>query len=183
MKAVLLTVLTAAPLFTQPIHVKLDPDRTTILFTLPDVLHTVHGTFKLTEGDVWIDPATGRAGGRVVVNAARGDSGSHARDSRMEKNILQAQLFPQITFSPDRLEGTVAAAGDSSFQLLGDFAIHGLSHRLALAVKSHIDGGRVTATASLEVPYVSWGMKDPSTLFLRVSDTVQIQISAVGRTD
>jgi hypothetical protein len=31
------------------------------------------------------------------------------------------------------------------------------------------------------VPYVAWGLKNPSTLFLRVSDKVNIDINAAGR--
>jgi hypothetical protein len=52
-----------------------------------------------------------------------------------------------------------------------------------MQVKSHIEGGRVNATADFEVPYVKWGMKDPSTLFLRVKNSVLINIVAVGRTE
>jgi hypothetical protein len=31
------------------------------------------------------------------------------------------------------------------------------------------------------VPYVQWGMKNPSTLFLRVSNKVEISIHTVAR--
>jgi len=30
------------------------------------------------------------------------------------------------------------------------------------------------------IPYAKWGMKNPSTLFLKVSDTVEIDLAAVG---
>ena len=49
----------AASAFAQPMHVQLDPAATTINFTLGDVLHTVHGVFKLKSGDLWFDPSTG----------------------------------------------------------------------------------------------------------------------------
>jgi hypothetical protein len=39
----------------------------------------------------------------------------------------------------------------------------------------------VTATTHFEIPYVQWGMKNPSTFILRVSDKVDIDIRAVGR--
>jgi hypothetical protein len=47
-------------------------------------------------------------------------------------------------------------------------------------VKADIDGNRLMATADFDVPYVKWGLRNPSTLFLRVNDTVPIQIDAVG---
>ena len=36
------------------------------------------------------------------------------------------------------------------------------------------------AHAKFDVPYVNWGMKDPSTLFLKVDNSVQISIAAAG---
>jgi hypothetical protein len=47
-------------------------------------------------------------------------------------------------------------------------------------VKADIDGKRVAARAEFDVPYVKWGLKKPSTLFLRVNDTVPIEIIAVA---
>jgi polyisoprenoid-binding protein YceI len=99
----------------------------------------------------------------------------------MEKNILQADLYPEIKFSPNRIEGKVNLSGQSEFKLQGLFSIHGGTHELTMSVKSEIQGDRVKATASFDVPYVEWGMKNPSTLFLRVKGTVPIEIQAVGR--
>src|SRR5206468_824467 len=56
-----------------------DPTRTTVAFTLGDVLHTVHGSFKLKSGVIHFDSSTGKASGSVVVDATSGESGSGAR--------------------------------------------------------------------------------------------------------
>jgi hypothetical protein len=66
-------------------------------------------------------------------------------------------------------------------RLHGQFTIHGGTHDLTMAVKSHIEQQRLTAAISFPVPYVQWGMKNPSTLFLRVNDTVEITIQAAGQ--
>src|SRR5690348_13402203 len=91
-------ILLASPLFSQPLLMKLDPASTQINFTLGDILHTVHGTFHLKDANLKLDPETGLAGGSLVVDAASGDSGSDARDSRMRSNILETGRFPEITF-------------------------------------------------------------------------------------
>jgi polyisoprenoid-binding protein YceI len=180
MKALITFLLTAASLAAQRTEVKLDTGATTVNFTVGDVLHNVHGTFKLTKGDLWFDPASSKAGGTLLVNAASGNSGSHARDSRMHKNILESASYPEITFAPDYIQGKVNFSGHSEFKLHGMFAIHGAAHELLMEVKADIDGNHLTATADFNVPYVKWGLKNPSTLFLRVNDTVTVDIKAVG---
>jgi hypothetical protein len=35
--------------------------------------------------------------------------------------------------------------------------------------------------ADFSIPYLSWGLKNPSTFILRASDTVQLNIHATGR--
>jgi polyisoprenoid-binding protein YceI len=180
LKIVLLVLATLVPALSQEARVQLDPNSTKVNFTLGDVLHTVHGTFKLKSGDVWFDATTGKAGGQLVIDAASGQSGSGARDSRMHKNILESSKYPVITFVPDRVDGTVNMAGDSDLKLHGLFGIHGGTHELAMKVKTHIEGDQLKAAVDFAVPYVQWGMKNPSTLFLKVNDTVQIdmQVSA-----
>jgi polyisoprenoid-binding protein YceI len=66
-------------------------------------------------------------------------------------------------------------------RLHGQFTIHGRTHEVTMAVKSHMENQRLTATIDFQVPYVQWGMKNPSTLFLRVSDTVKIGIQTTGQ--
>jgi polyisoprenoid-binding protein YceI len=180
MRLLLLGLMTVSSALSQQVHIELDPNATKIGFTLGDVLHTVHGAFKLTKGEMEFDPATGKAGGWLIVSANTGDSGSHARDSRMAKNVLQTDQYPDITFVPDRIEGKINNPGDSDIQLHGLFGIHGATHDLTMHVKSHLSENRMTATATFEVPYVKWGLKDPSTFVLRVSNLVQIEITAVG---
>ncbi|MFI5103739.1 MAG: hypothetical protein ACHP79_02340, partial [Terriglobales bacterium] len=48
---------------------ELDPAQTKVAFTLGDVLHTVHGTFRLKRGTISLDDANGQAGGELVVDA------------------------------------------------------------------------------------------------------------------
>ena len=56
----------------------------------------------------------------------------------------------------------------------------GVGHELVLQTRVHRTGDQLTASTHFVVPYVAWGMKNPSTLFLKVSDTVEIDLSASG---
>ncbi|MGE5647406.1 MAG: YceI family protein [Acidobacteriota bacterium] len=164
----------AAPIKAETTVVQLDPAQTRIEFALHARLHTVHGTFRLQRGTIRFDPATGKAEGEVVVDARSGESGNSSRDAKMHKSVLESERFPEITFTPDRVEGNGA-------RVHGRFRIHGAEHELALAVEAQMAQGQATATTHFEIPYVQWGMKDPSTFILSVSDKVEIDVRAVGR--
>jgi len=177
----LFVVSLAAPAVAQDAVLELDPAQTQVNFTLGDVIHTVHGSFKLKRGTVKFDPVTGHASGLVVVDATSGNSGSGARDHKMHKDILESAQYPEITFTPQQVQGQVLPQGDFKVQVLGTFTMHGGSHPLTLVIQAHLAGDRLTSDTQFTIPYQSWGLKNPSTLFLRVNDTVDIAIHGVGQ--
>jgi hypothetical protein len=65
-------------------------------------------------------------------------------------------------------------------QVQGVFRIHGSDHDMTLSFPVQADGSRATATTKFTVPYEAWGMKNPSVMFLKVENKVEISISAVG---
>lgn len=158
---------------------QVDPAQSSVKFTLGDVLHTVRGTFKVKEGQLQIQP-DGRTSGQIVVDATSGESGSGMRDRKMHKEILESARFPQIAFRPDRIDGAVASSGKSSVMVHGMFNIHGADREITVPAQVETSGDHWTATIHFSVPYQKWGMKNPSTLFLRVSDTVEIDLLASG---
>jgi polyisoprenoid-binding protein YceI len=167
-------------LHAQQTTMEIDPASTKIEFTLGDVLHTVHGSFRLKSGTISFNSATGEAGGSVVVDATSGDSGNKSRDRKMHKEILQSQQYPEISFSPNKIIGTVSAQGSSTVQVQGTFNLHGAGHPITLTVPVQLSPGAATATMHFVIPYVAWGLKNPSTFILRVSDKVEIDIKAMG---
>ena len=147
-------------------------------------LHSVHGSFKLKRGTIRFDPASGKIGGEAVVDATSGESGSEGRDRRMHADILESARYPEIVFTPDRVEGAVARQGASQIEVHGTIRIHGAEHEVTLPVHvemTQMANGPATATIHFTIPYVKWGLKNPSTLFLRVSDKVVIDIAAYTR--
>jgi polyisoprenoid-binding protein YceI len=175
-----LLVTSALPAYAEQLTVDLDSGKTQVAFILKDVLHTVHGTFHVKEGHLFVDAATGAVSGDVVVDAASGNSGSAARDKRMTRDVLQAQQFPEIRFQPSNEAGPIQPAGASDIQVTGLFLIHGQSHKMTIPMHVQVSADDVTATGLFEVPYVAWGMKDPSNFLLKVNDSVQIDVNAVG---
>jgi len=159
----------------------LDPAQTRVDFALGDILHTVHGTFKVKQGIIHVNPATGAAAGLVVVDATSGESGNGTRDRKMHKEILESLKYPEITITPVRILGQLSPRGASQVELKGLFKIHGTEHEITMKVAVQIEADTLTAATHFVVPYVQWGMKNPSTFILRVSDKVEIDIHATGR--
>jgi len=156
------------------------PAKSTVNFILGDILHTVHGSFNLKRGAIRFDPATNKITGEILVEAASGNSGSSGRDKRMQNDVLESARFPDVTFRPDRVEGQFSDMGDSTVRVHGMFGIHGAEHEITIPVRVGMSPGQWTATSHFTVPYVKWGMKNPSTFVLRVDQFVEIEIQASG---
>lgn len=174
-----IVLLTGSLVAAQQTSFQVDPAQSNVKFTLGDVLHTVHGTFKVKSGALQLEPA-GKMAGEVVVDATSGESGSGMRDRKMNKEVLESAKYPEIAFRPDRIEGNVSSAGKSSVMVHGMFNIHGASREITVPATLDTSADHWTANVHFSVPYAKWGMKNPSTLFLRVNDTVEIDLVAAG---
>jgi len=159
---------------------QLDPAQTSVKFTVGDVLHTVRGTFRLKRGALRFEPVSGKISGEIVVDAKSGESGSSTRDRKMHKEVLESEQYPEISFRPDKIEGRVASQGKSSVQVHGMFSIHGVDKEITVPADVEMSADHWTAAVHFTVPYAKWGMKNPSTLFLRVNDSVEIDLVAAG---
>lgn len=160
----------------------LDPSRSTINFALDTTLHTVEGTFKLKNGQVSFDTATGKATGQITADATSADTGNKSRDKKMHQEILESQQYPEIVFIPQQVKGSVNPQGVSAVELTGVLRIHGQDHEstVPLSVQPQ-PGGAIQADAKISVPYVKWGLKSASSFLLRASDTVEVEIHVTGQ--
>ena len=181
MRYVSVLVLIGIRVFAADTVVTFDPLKTQVHWTLGTVLHTVHGTFQLKSGTIQFDPATGKASGHLVVSAASGESGNESRDKKMHSSILESVRFPEAVFTPDLVKGTVAKEGKSTIEVHGIFQLHGQGHEFAMPVEVEMKGGQAVTVSKFAVPFIKWGLKNPSTFVLRTNDTVEIEIQATAR--
>lgn len=171
---------TPEPASSNGIVLSIDPANCALHYTVDSTLHTVHGTFALKRGTMRLDPATGKAGGEIVADATSGDSGNAGRDKKMHKDVLESNRYREIVFHPDRVEGNVALQGASTVRVHGVFALHGSEHELVIPVHAEMQGDHWKGTASFSVPYVEWGLKNPSNFLLKVNHAVEIELQMAG---
>jgi polyisoprenoid-binding protein YceI len=163
-----------------PIAITLDPSTTSIRWTLNTTLHTVDGTFKLKNGAFKIDPATGSVNGEIVVDAASGESGDSARDKRMHSAVLESAQYPTITFRPTHIDGKIDLAAAGSVVVDGILNLHGQDHPMKITVDLHPQGDGVALATHFTVPFVAWGLKDPSTFVFRTDKQVTLDVEATA---
>ena len=163
-----------------PIVIALDPSTTSIRWILDTTVHTVHGTFKLKGGAFKIDPATGSVNGEIVVDAASGESGDSARDKRMHSAVLESAQYPTITFRPTHIDGKIDLAAVGSVVVDGILNLHGQDHPMKVTVNLHPQGDGVALATHFTVPFVAWGLKDPSTFVFRTDKQVTLDIEATA---
>jgi polyisoprenoid-binding protein YceI len=171
----------ASSLSAEKLTFELDPAATIVELTFGATLHTVDGTLRAKQGTVRIDTETGEASGWIVLDAASAQTGNSRRDRKMHEKILESRRFPDIVYDVQRVTGTIRRTGRSDLQLHGILDFHGDRRSLTLPVVAATEGDRVTATGNLVIPYVEWGLKDPSFFLLRVAKEVQLTVKAVGR--
>jgi len=172
-------------LFAQSLHgqervLEFSPAHAEIAWTLDASMHTVHGSFDLKRGSVRFDPGTGSVNGEIVLDATSGKSGNDKRDRKMHKDVLESSRFREIVFRPNRVDGKVLPGGTSTLQVQGTFSIHGADHAMTIPVRVITTTTSWTVDTSFNVPYVEWGMKNPSNFVLRVAPQVEIKVHASG---
>jgi polyisoprenoid-binding protein YceI len=168
------------PSASQQFTLTLDPAQSSIHWVLDTTLHTVHGTFLLKRGNITFGADGGKASGEMVAAATSGESGNDSRDKKMHNEILESQKYQEIIFRADRIDGKVSPTGPSSVQIHGTFLLRGTEHELTVPVQEEITGGQWKGTAKFIVPYIQWGLKNPSTFLLKADPTVQVELQLSG---
>lgn len=159
----------------------LDPAASHVTFLLDATLHEVHGSFGLLAGEIRFDPAAQRASGRVVLDARSAETGLSSRDNNLKTKVLESDRYPEIVFTPERLEIGPRSEEEAEVTIRGQVEIHG--SREALAFPAHVtrEGEGVRVQADFQVPYVAWGLRDPSVFILKVAPEVSVHLDVRGR--
>jgi polyisoprenoid-binding protein YceI len=173
------TPQTAKPAASE-IQLSLDPAQCKLNWTVDSTLHMVHGTFNIKQGIVHFDPETGQASGEIIVYVTSGETGNSSRDEKMHKEVLQSAKYPEAIFKPTQVEGHLARTGPSDVKLHGTLNLHGSDHDIVALVHPDLSNEHWTATAKFDIPFIQWGLKDPSNFLLKVKPIVKLDLQMSG---
>ena len=158
-----------------------NPDASEVKMTLKTTHELVNGTFHIQSGSIEFDRSTPKMSGSVVVIAGSSKTGNDSRDKKMNKEILQVEQHATVSFEPKSYAGAIAQSGDSTIQVTGTFTLLGTPHELTVPMLIHLDGTAASVKAHFAVPYIQWGLKDPSFMFWKADKDVAIDLSLAGR--
>jgi hypothetical protein len=156
-------------------------DASEVKVTLNTTHEVVNGTFHIQSGSIEFDRSASKMSGSVVVLAGSGKTGNDSRDKKMNKDILKVDEYATVSFAPKAYSGTIASSGDSTIQVSGVFTLLGTGHDLTIPMQIHMDGSKATARAHFIIPYVQWGLKNPSFMFWKAENDVAIDLNLVGQ--
>jgi polyisoprenoid-binding protein YceI len=158
-----------------------NPDASEVKMTLKTTHEVVNGTFHIQSGSLEFDRSAAKMSGSVVVLAGSGKTGNGSRDKKMNKEILEVEQHATVSFEPRSYAGVIAPSGDSTIQVTGNFTLLGMPHEITIPILVHLEGTTATAKVHFVVPYIQWGLKDPSFLFWKADKDVAIDLFLTGR--
>ena len=119
------------------------------------------------------------AGSRFAVDASTFVSDRERRDSYVGARLLNAQQFPEVVFVPTEVRGVklpVVGTESSSFEVLGDLTVRGVTRPTVWRVRAKLEDGRVSGTASTRFVFDDFQMEKPRVRsVLSVADTIGLE--------
>lgn len=159
----------------------LNPQESQVTFLLGATGHDVEGTLHMKSGELHLQVDDRTASGKVTLDALKTDTGSKRRDKKMHSEVLESERHPLIVFEAQRWTGEVASQGKSEIEVIGTMTLVGKSHPMTLPIQFEVDGDRLSGQSTFTVPFIEWGLRDPSILFLSVDKEVEVTVEAIGQ--
>jgi polyisoprenoid-binding protein YceI len=177
----LAVILAPAAVLAQHQTFVVDPNASEVKMTLKTTHELVSGTFHVQSGSIEFDQGDPKMSGLITVLSGSGKTGNDSRDKKMNKDILKVEQHATVSFEPKTYAGIIAPSGDSTIQVTGIFTLLGTPHQITVPTLIHLDGNSAAARAHFVVPYVQWGLKNPSFLIWKADNDVAIDLSLVGK--
>ncbi len=140
------------------------------------------GKTNKVEGQIVIDPkgAIVRDQSKFTVDATSLVSDSNMRDNYIRRNTLQTAQYPNFVFVPTELRGLrfpLPAAGDVTFQLVGDFTVRDQTKPITWEVTAKVAQGIISGQANTKFTFADFAMTKPRVArVLSMEDEIKLEL-------
>jgi polyisoprenoid-binding protein YceI len=188
--ALLLVSLVFAPPCAHAAAFLVKPGKDTkVVFTSKAAIESFDGKTNQMQGSISVDPQA--VGDSITVHLevdlASLDTGMAKRNQHMRDNHLETAKYPKAVFDGAAVLSPAGAKLDPgkpvAFQIEGSFALHGVTRRLrsdATVTYQSAGKGQLAFTATFPVTLADYSIPRPEFLFLKLSETQQVKVSAVA---
>ncbi len=153
-------------------------------------LETITGVTDQVEGTITLDPQNLADGvsALIVVDAASLKTGNKIRDGHMRNNHLHTDKFPKITFAVGNvvLEGALQNGAPRSFQVIGDFFLHGVTRTIAVPAQVTLvqtdAAKKLRIQATFAVRLSDYEIPRPQFLVMKLDEVQNITVDFWGAT-
>lgn len=170
-----------------PSAFRVSEEASRVLFQSEARLETFNGVAEKVRGEIRLDPANLEgASGRVSVDVRSMKTGIKLRDEHLQSsNWLDAERYPEIVFTLDRITGASALRDkeEVSLRLEGKFSLHGVTKPLKVDAKARYDAAKneVVFLTRFKVKLEDHGISIPTLVALKVAREITIRATIVAR--
>lgn len=158
-----------------------------VLFQSEARLETFNGVAEEVRGTITLDPDDlESASGRVSVAVRSMKTGIKLRDEHLQsKNWLDAERYPEIVFTLDRIHGARALPDkeDVSLRLEGKFTLHGVTKPMNVDATARYDAEKaeIVFLTRFVVKLEDYGISIPTLVALKVAREISVRVTLVAR--
>lgn len=180
----------ASPSAEASVIYQIDMEQSTASYEVDEELadvgnNTVVGTTNQMQGQLLFDDSLNPViGSRVDVDLRFLATDSTRRDNYLYDNVLETGEFPLATFIVtgfSGLNGPLVDGQETTFQLIGDLTIHGVTNEATWEVTATLSGDTLTGSATTTFTLDQYDMEEPIVgPVLSIEDTIDLKLDVVA---
>lgn len=120
-----------------------------------------------------------RDSSRIVVTLTNLKSDKDRRDNFIKRRTMETERFPTVELVPTALQGLngkPTTPGPTSFELLGDLTVHGVTRPTTWKVTARTDGADIVGSATTAFTFKDFSLDQPKVpVVLSVADTIKLE--------
>ena len=120
-----------------------------------------------------------RDSSKITVALGNLKSDKDRRDGFIKRRTLETEKYPTVEFVPTSfagLTGKPSTSGPTTFELVGDLTVRGVTHPTTWKVTARSEGGDVVGSATTSFTFKDFGMDQPRVpIVLSVADTIKLE--------